>query len=179
MTRDIEIQLIDCNETDIDVILKLSRETFLAAFGDVNTEANMNEYLASAFNKERITGELRNPNVQYFLLHLNNKPRGYLKVNEGESQNDLKDKEGLEIERVYIIKEYQGRGLGKILMNKALEIGSVKKKEYVWLGVWEKNLDAIRFYEQIGFEKFGTHDFYMGDDRQMDYLLRMELGKKT
>jgi len=94
----------------------------------------MVEYLAAAFSKEEITGELA----------------GYLKVNENQAQADLREVKGLEIERIYLRKRFQGQGLGKALLEKGPQITRRKQKEYVWLGVWERNEKAITFYEQMG-----------------------------
>jgi len=170
-----EIQLKECDESNIEVVLKLSRDTFYESFSKMNTKENMDTYLNSAFNREKIKAELRDPNSTFFLLLLNNNVIGYLKINEHEAQTDLKDEPGLEIERVYIMAEFQGRGLGKVLMIKGIEIAQANNKAYVWLGVWEKNVRAIQFYERMGFNTFATHDFYLGDEKQTDILMKMIL----
>lgn len=167
-----EIHLKECDKSDIDLILKLSRETFFDSFSAMNTAENMDKYLAKAFNRKKIKAEIRDPDSTFFLLLLDNNAAGYLKINEHEAQTDLKDDSGLEIERVYIIAEFQGRGLGKVLMNKGIEIAQANKKEFVWLGVWDKNVRAIQFYEQMGFNTFTTHDFYLGDEKQTDILMK-------
>ena len=83
--------------------------------------------------------------------------------------------DALELERIYIIKEFQGRKIGQKLLQRAMKIGFERNKAYLWLGVWEKNVDAIRFYQKHGFVKFGTHPYYIGNDKQTDWLMRYDL----
>ena len=90
-------------------------------------------------------------------------------------QTDIHDEQSLEIERIYVSKEFQGEGLGRCLMEKAISTAIRRKKKYVWLGVWEKNEKALRFYKRNGFYQIGTHSFVMGDDEQTDYIMRKDL----
>ena len=57
----------------------------------------------------------------------------------------------------------------------AINSARQKQKEYIWLGVWEKNERALRFYEQNGFYGIGTHCFILGKDRQIDHIMRKDL----
>jgi diamine N-acetyltransferase len=84
-------------------------------------------------------------------------------------------KESLEIERIYIKKEFQKHGLGKLLFNKAMEIAGKRNKKKIWLGVWEKNENAIAFYQKMGFVQTGTHSFYMGEEEQIDFIMTKTL----
>ena len=81
----------------------------------------------------------------------------------------------LEIERIYLIKKFQGKGFGKKMIEFAKEIAIQKKKNRIWLGVWEKNPKAIGFYQKMGFEKIGTHIFKVGEDEQLDYVMKLEV----
>jgi ribosomal protein S18 acetylase RimI-like enzyme len=87
----------------------------------------------------------------------------------------LKEENGLEIERIYVLKEYQGRKAGKLLLEKALEAAAEGNKAYVWLGVWEENTAAIGFYERYGFREFNRHVFRLGNDEQTDIMMRLAL----
>ena len=113
-----------------------------------------------------------NPNSAFFFLYGDDCLAGYLKINEKDAQTDLPNENSLEIERIYVRREFQGSGLGKMLIEYGLSIAKEKKKEFAWLGVWEKNEKAIRFYEKMGFRKHSTHSFYMGDDEQTDYIMQ-------
>ena len=100
---------------------------------------------------------------------------GYLKLNFGDSQTELKDQKALEIERIYVLKEFHGKKVGQLLFEKALKIAEEKKVDYVWLGVWEENLRAINFYKKNGFEEFDKHIFKLGNDEQTDIMMKLKL----
>ena len=100
---------------------------------------------------------------------------GYLKLNEAPAQTDVRDAQSLEIERIYVSKDFQGEGLGRYLLEKATSIAMRREKKYIWLGVWEKNEKALRFYKRNGFCPIGAHVFMIGDDEQTDYLMRKDL----
>ena len=103
------------------------------------------------------------------------RPTGCLKVNEAAAQTEAGDPYSLEIERIYVAKEFQGTGLGSRLMDEAVRLAAEQKKAYIWLGVWEKNERAIRFYEGKGFYRTGSHTFTVGNDEQTDYIMRKDL----
>lgn len=162
----------ELTSTDLDDLVSLGIETYRDTFRGMTSEPVMGEYLRTAFDREKIRRELSDPGSTFLFLEVDGRVAGYLKVNEGEAQTDLREAEGLEIERIYLRQEFQGRGLGRVLLEKGLEIARRKGKRYAWLGVWEKNTPAIGFYERMGFAKSGTHDFFMGPERQTDYLMR-------
>ncbi len=91
------------------------------------------------------------------------------------AQTESGDPHSLEVERIYVAKEFQGTGLGRRLMEEAVRLATEQKKEYIWLGVWEKNERAIRFYEGKGFYRTGSHTFTVGNDGQTDYIMRKDI----
>ena len=143
----------------------------------MNTKETIDSYLQDAFNKEKLTAELDNKNSKFYFLYVDKDLTGYLKVNEAPAQTDIKDQESIEIERLYVRKEFKGKGLGKELMNYAIQLAREMKKNYVWLGVWEKNTDAISFYTRMGFNEFGRHPFKMGNEMQNDLIMKKIISK--
>ena len=91
------------------------------------------------------------------------------------AQTDVHDPDSLEIARLYVLEEYLGSGLGKKLLDTAVDFAKQHQKKYLWLGVWEHNARAIRFYEKNGLRIFGSHPFPFGDEIQTDYLMRLDL----
>ncbi len=160
-----------CTVDDLYLLQEISIETFNDTFKDQNSPENMKSYLERAFNVNQLQMELANHSSEFYFIYLNKEHAGYLKVNSNEAQSENISDESLEIERIYIRKNYQGKGLGKYLINKAEEIARKKKKKSIWLGVWEKNVNAIKFYEKQGFVQTGAHSFYMGDEEQLDYIM--------
>jgi ribosomal protein S18 acetylase RimI-like enzyme len=160
---------------DLAVIQQVGQETFFETFVQSNTEADMKKYLAESFNDEKVKAELANPDSLFFIAWEEGNPIGYLKVNTGNAQTDLQDVNALEIERIYVKSAYHGKKVGNRLYEKALEVAQSLQKSYMWLGVWEENPRAIRFYEKNGFVAFDKHLFMLGDDEQTDILMRKPL----
>ena len=160
---------------DLEKLQEIGRKTFEETFSESNSEVNMNNYLEDSFSKEKLTAELQNKNSEFYFAILEDEVIGYLKINFGESQTELKDKKALEIQRIYVAKEFHGKSVGQILYDKAIEIAKQKASEYVWLGVWEENLRAISFYKKNGFVAFDKHVFRLGDDEQTDIMMKMKL----
>lgn len=128
-----------CTHEDIDVLRNFSYRTFSETFAHVNAPDDMETYLDRAFEAEKLRTELLNPHSAFYFLYSDGELAGYLKINEAPAQTDIHDIKSLEIERIYVSKEFQGKGLGGKLMDKAIRIAALRKKAYVWLGVWEKN----------------------------------------
>ena len=127
-------------------------------------------YVAKAFTSAQIKAELDNKDSLFYLVQIAQEIIGYLKLNVNTAQTEAIPN-GLEIERIYLLSAFQGKGYGQIMMDKAFEVAKDLKKSRLWLGVWEKNKDAIRFYARNGFKQFATHDFYLGKDLQTDWLM--------
>jgi ribosomal protein S18 acetylase RimI-like enzyme len=164
-----------CALDDLSQLQKVSHETYREAFYGMCREADMNAYLKKAFCIDQLKDELLNDGCSFYFLYDNSSLAGYLKLNEGAAQTDIKDLNSLELERIYVVNQYQGRGLGAFLLEWAEKEGYYRKKSYLWLGVWEKNKKALAFYQKHGFYQKGNHSFVMGDDVQKDLLLRKDL----
>lgn len=160
---------------DIDQLQKIGRQTFYETFSTGNTEENMTKYLNESFSIDKLTTELNDKNAEFYFATHNDNVIGYLKLNFGQSQTELQDDKGLEIERIYVLKEFHGKKVGQLLFEKALKIAEEKKVDYVWLGVWEENLRAINFYKKNGFEEFDKHIFKLGNDEQTDIMMKLKL----
>lgn len=169
------IQIKKCKLEDLHVLRDISIETFHDTFSKQNSPENMQAYLDRAFTPQQLERELVNRSSQFYFICFDEEAAGYLKVNANDAQSEKMGEEYLEIERIYIRNKFQKKGLGKKLINKAMEIAQEQNKQYIWLGVWEKNENAIRFYKKIGFVQTGTHSFYMGDEEQLDIMMTKTL----
>ena len=156
---------------DAHKLQEVSYETFNETFQHQNSPENMNAYLKKAFNLNQLEKELLNTSSQFFFVYFHNEVAGYLMVNTNEAQSEKMGNDSIEIERIYIKNQFQKHGLGKHLYQKALEIAKQSNKKKIWLGVWEKNDNAIAFYKKMGFIQTGAHSFYMGDEEQTDLIM--------
>jgi len=153
----IEIKKIGLSE--LEQLQLIGRQTFLETFAEVNTEENMQKYLDESFAVDKLTAELTTPDSEFYFASLNNRVIGYLKVNFGQAQTELKDPKGLELERIYVLKEFHRKHVGQILYETAFGIAKRIDADYLWLGVWEENHRAISFYKKNCFVEFDKHIF--------------------
>ncbi|GIO26906.1 GNAT family N-acetyltransferase [Ornithinibacillus bavariensis] len=164
-----------CTHRDLSKLQEISIETFTETFRDQNTPESIEAYLERAFNLGQLEKELSNTSSQFYFVFVGEEVAGYLKVNMNESQSEEMGNDVLEIERIYMKRNYQKRGLGKYLLNKAIDIAIKENKKKVWLGVWEKNENAIAFYKKLGFVQTGSHSFFMGDEEQTDFIMTLSI----
>ncbi|MCE7040483.1 GNAT family N-acetyltransferase [Dyadobacter sp. CY312] len=169
------IEITRAEQKDMDELQKIGRQTFQETFSASNSEENMNKYLEEGFSTEKLTAELNDENVVFYFAKLDKKIIGYLKLNFGQSQTELKDDKALEIERIYVLKKFHGKKVGQLLYEKAIQIAAQKNADYVWLGVWEENPRAISFYKKNGFVEFDKHIFKLGTDEQTDIMMKLQL----
>ena len=161
--------------SDLSGLLEIAQISFVQAFTEGNKPENVQAYLSEAFTSLQLEKELRNPASTFLLASLEGKLVGYTKLNLAAAQTDVQDPESLEVARLYTLEEVWGKGVGQFLLDAALDFAKEKEKSYVWLGVWEHNARAIRFYEKNGFKAFGSHPFPFGDEIQTDWLMRVEV----
>jgi GNAT superfamily N-acetyltransferase len=169
------LQLSEADFADLAPLLDLAQTSFVQAFTEGNKPENVQAYLSQAFTSVQLEIEWRNPASTFLLASLEGKLVGYTKVNLAAAQTDVQDPESLEVARLYTLEEVWGRGVGQFLLDAALAFAKEKGKTFVWLGVWEHNARAIRFYEKNGFKAFGSHPFPFGDEIQNDWLMRVEV----
>jgi diamine N-acetyltransferase len=172
---DLNIKIQQINNSHIAALQQIGRQTFSETFAESNSAENMTKYLEEAYSLEKLTEELNNPNSFFYFAKLDEKVIGYLKINMGGSQTEIKDNDALEIERIYVLKEFHGKNVGQLLFDKAITIAKELQVAYVWLGVWEENKRALQFYTKNGFVEFDQHVFVLGDEAQTDIMMKLEL----
>lgn len=171
----VQVKIVPVTGKDLHSLQELSRSTFLATFAPDNNDRDMALYLEEHLSEQRLAAELDTEGSEFYFAMDGGNPAGYLKINTGRAQTELKGDESLEIERIYVAEAYQGSGIGQQLMAFALAVAKAKTKSFVWLGVWEHNAKAIRFYRKQGFEVFDRHIFHLGNDEQTDVMMKLVL----
>ena len=175
----INVIIRKCSKDDAKLLAEIGAKTFKETFADSNTEEDMNKCIAKDFNEAQILKELSSKASAFYIAQLqeNNsiKTVGYMKINFFGAQTEENYKDSLEIQRIYIDKDKKGMKSASKLMQKAITEAKNAKLNYIWLGVWEHNEKAIKFYTAKGFEKFGSHVFVLGDDKQTYFLMKKYL----
>ncbi len=162
---------------DISQLQEIGRETFYSTFVDTCSAEDMAQYLEEGFSMEKLTAELNDQNSEIYFAVFSGNVVGYLKLNFESSQTELQDNQAMEIERIYVLEAFQGKKVGLALYKKALHIAIERAMQSIWLGVWENNMKALSFYKKQGFIEFDQHIFKVGNDEQIDLLMKLELPK--
>lgn len=170
-----DLKITKATIDDVSTLQSIGKQTFFETFADVNSEENMKKYLDESFATEKLSAELKNPSSYFYLAVLEQKVVGYLKLNTADAQTEKEDVNALEIERIYVAKEFHGKKVAQALYAQAEQTAEEIKATYMWLGVWEKNFRAVSFYTKNGFVQFDTHIFRLGDDEQTDLMMKKVL----
>jgi len=172
-SNELTIRAVEFSE--VEKLQQIAQQTFNESFEGNNTDSDMRDYLKDNFNLNKMGAELDNPNSTFYFVESTRSIIGYLKLNRGDAQTANSTENALEIERIYVFKEFHGKQVGQMLFDKSLQIARTSDVNYLWLGVWEKNARAINFYEKNNFVKFGEHPFKLGADLQTDIMMKLEL----
>lgn len=170
-----EINIKICTKDMLADLQYLCRTTFAETFSDANSEEDMQKFLDESYSSEKLSAELANSESVTYIAYQNAVPLGYLKLNMGNAQTEKCLDNSLEIQRIYILKSAKGHGIGSAFMQIAEDFAREKKLSTIWLGVWEHNEPAKKFYKSKEYEKFSQHTFVLGNDLQTDFLLKKEI----
>ncbi|AYM02709.1 GNAT family N-acetyltransferase [Levilactobacillus brevis] len=164
-----------CTPAEVGQLQAVCRQTFTATFGADNTAADLAAYLDTAYNQPQLLQEMRQPTTTYDLMWVDGQVAGYLKLNWGPTQSEQRGNSALEIERIYILPAFKRQGLGRQFYQHAVAQAQSLGLTSIWLGVWEHNPAAQRFYQAMGFQQVGDHVFQLGSDQQRDLILAKTL----
>jgi ribosomal protein S18 acetylase RimI-like enzyme len=160
---------------DASLLAGLSATTFRCTFARDNTPEDMEAYVTENFSDEKLGQELSDPLAAFFVAELCGNPVGYAKLYTGMPDTSVTGPKPVELVRLYVLPERIGHGIGARLMKECLTTAASRGFETVWLGVWEHNPRAIRFYQKWGFEEVGSHIFQLGNDLQTDLIMQKSL----
>jgi len=169
------IEIRKATVSDLETIQNISSQTFKETFAAVNTPENISNYVKESFNLKQLETELNNANSQFYVAYSNAEAVGYLKINFGDAQTESINENALEVQRIYVLQNFHGKNIGQLLLDEVKKIAKSSGVDSVWLGVWEENHRALRFYTKNGFVVFDKHVFIMGNDEQTDLLMQFRL----
>ena len=169
------ITILKAGVENAAIISEVAIKTFYETYSAYNTEADMLLYTREHYNLNKIIEEITTQDEQYFIANLDEQPVGFAKLRNLKHPEFLQHTRNIEIERIYVLKQFQKLRIGKALIDHCIKTAQEDGFEVVWLGVWNQNQKAIHFYEKNGFEKFGKHNFLLGADLQSDLLMKKQL----
>ncbi len=153
---------------DAALLAELGEQTFRDTFAADNTPENLAAYIQSAFGPAIQAAELADSSACFLIAECDEQAAGYARLR-------WKDAHTVELQRIYTLNRWIGRGVGGALIAACLKEAEARGFETIWLGVWERNPRAIAFYKKWGFEQVGTHVFTLGDDPQTDLIMQREV----
>lgn len=162
---------------DAEILAKIAWKSFYDTFHDhpKNAPEDLQTYMDEAFTLEAMATELREKDSIFLVAEIENKMVGYAKLKQNSCEDGISGENPIELCRLYSLKEYIGKGIGKALMLHSLDFAKENGHDIIWLGVWEYNHLAQNFYTKFGFEKCGEHIFQLGNDPQIDWLMEREI----
>jgi ribosomal protein S18 acetylase RimI-like enzyme len=169
----IEIRLAKYHE--LPAMLEVAFLSFEETFAPHNTRENMDIFYRDNYTIEKMEEEFYQPDTALFLALENNNVIGFVRLRKNDEVKEKLGDATIELQRLYIHPMHQGKKIGSLLMTKALEYAAQAEAKWIWLGVWERNFNAQKFYTKWGFERFGEHTFLHGLDPQIDWLMKREV----
>lgn len=156
---------------DASAIAAFGARTFEESFGRDNTAEDMAAYLTKAFDVRAVEKEIADERVTYLVGEVDGRLASYAMVREGSAPVAVGESSPLELVRFYVDRPWHGSGLARAMMAACDAEARRRNAKTLWLGVWERNPRAIRFYEKCGFRDVGSHVFVLGTDAQTDRLM--------
>ena len=171
------ISIRELSRQDIPQLRDLAIRIYRDTFSHQNSAANMEAFLRKEYSLDSFQREFNESGSQYFFACDDDEPVGYLRLRYNTEAEEHLGKNTIELHRIYVDAKYQGQRVGHQLMEFAIEKAKESGVDWLWLGVWEHNPKAQRFYERYGFTRFAEHVFQMGDDAQTDWLMKKRIAK--
>jgi len=160
---------------DADLLSELGARTFAETFAADNTSEDLTAYIATSFSVAQLTAELKHPASTFLIAEVDGRAAGYARLHAGEPEKGVEGPNPVELVRLYVSRDWLGRGLGEQLMRACLDEAWQAGYETIWLGVWERNARAQAFYRKWDFRTVGEHMFPLGSDLQRDILMERAL----
>jgi diamine N-acetyltransferase len=169
------ISVRQASVADVDTIVSLGRKTFVETYGDTNEKEKVSAYVDKMFNHETIEKEVNTFGERFFIAYVGDLPVGFTKLSENKIPKGLNGKKKIQVERIYVLKEYQGFKIGTELIEKVVTVAKEEEYKVIWLTVWQKNNKAVQFYQKAGFVIYDTDTFQFGDELHDDFLMKKEI----
>lgn len=153
------MKLVKLKSEDISTVQQLSREIWEEHYLPIIGQQQIDYMLDLFYSTEKIQKELEE-GVYWEILYLENEAIGYL-VCEVEEEN-------IQLSKLYLKSKVRGKGLGKFLIDRSIEIAKENNKNSIRLNVNKNNTQSIAFYERVGFLKVEEGVFDIGNGYFMD-----------
>ncbi len=168
-------QIRKAEPNDASALARLAEKTFRDTFAADNNAADMDQHCADTYSTKIQTREILDPNIDTFVCEFENQLIAYAQLSWLQAPSYVTAQRPVEIRRFYVDSPWHGQGIAQTMMNKLLEHVASKNADQIWLGVWEHNPKAQRFYQKMGFLEVGDHVFQLGSDPQRDLIMSLKV----
>jgi ribosomal protein S18 acetylase RimI-like enzyme len=174
-----DLQIRRADKRDAATVALIGRVTFRETFGHLfeNHAGDLRAYLDRTFNVAKIECSLLQARNSYWLALVDGLPVGYAKLKYPSPALRLGADLAAQLQKIYLLKEFAGQGIGDPLLETVLAHASMLNPECVWLDVLKQNERAIRFYQKRGFVAAGDDNYTIGAQTFLFHL--MVLREKT
>jgi GNAT superfamily N-acetyltransferase len=156
-------------EAEIDRLLALINEIWSEVFTPIIGKDQVEYMLVHYQGREAIEGDIMRA-VRYFFIEEQEIPAGYFAYSLEHDR--------LAISKIYLRKEYRGRGLSSPVFAYFEDVAQRNGKEKLFLRVNRNNKQAVDIYLHKGFKITDSVDQPLGDRFFLnDYLMEKELNK--
>ena len=160
---------------DAIALAHLAESTFRDTFAADNTAGNMDLHCRRHYGEAIQGAEITDPGRVTLLAEHEEKLVGFAQVRWGIAPACIASANPGEIQRLYVDRDWHGKGVARVLMSASLEAIGSRGSDVAWLGVWERNERAIAFYRKFGFAPVGSHVFPVGTDPQRDIVMALSV----
>ena len=171
------IHIVECDpSTDAGKLSRLGAESFVQAFGHLYSREDLDAFLETHHSPGAYQKILDDAALRMWLAETEEGLAvGYVIAGPcGLPAPDMPENAG-ELKRIYILKDYQGGGLGRRLLDAAFA-WLEGKFEHLYIGVYSENVGAQRLYARYGFEKVGEYQFMVGDNADLEFIMMRNAG---
>lgn len=174
-TKETHKRIFEARASDSKLVAALAAATFFEAYVESDDPHDLAEYVTESFSADLVEKELESGIATYFLAAWNERPVGYAKLRRADAPECVEDRNSIELQRIYLFGRFTGLGLGRALVEKCVSRASEEGFSTLWLGVWEENEKARKFYRRLEFEQVGTVDFKYGNSCFTNLVMTKEI----
>lgn len=170
-----KIEIRKAHRADAKLVSVLGTVSFYEAYFEQDNAHDLANYIHESFELNKIRAEITDKNAAFFIIFLNEKAVGYAKMREDSKVDCIKTENSIELQRIYIIERVYGKEIGENLLKYCFESAKARGFETLWLGVWEENKRAQKFYAKHGFKRVGELNFPYGESVGINFVLEKVL----